>query len=309
MRISVCTFDGRGSEQLANFVLALRRSARPPAELVIAASNNDMRRLPPTSFPIRLAKLPDDGPLSHGQARNAAAARTSGELLVFLDPDCLPHPRLLDDYAAAARRSGLLQGEVSFLPPGAVDGGIDFGRFEQVGVADPARSAAQAEPVEPCRDYRRFEALNFAISAADFAATGGFDERYLGHGGEDTDFSRKAMSAGLPFALVRGARAFHQYSEGLALPLDDLDAILANAALFEAKWNQPLKQDQLRALELMGLIGRSSDGWRKLRDPDEHDRQLAAELAGQAAPSAGRLIERLEKAEPGKRSGTLRPAA
>ncbi len=311
MRLSVCTFAGERPDALHGLVMGLRRSVRPPGELVITVEREPLRDLPAASFPIRQVVLPE-GPRSYAAARNAAAARTSGELLVFLDPGCIAHPHLLDDYAAAGRRGGLLMGEVGFLPPGAASPGVDAGPLEPLAVASPDDPAPPAEPVEPCRDYRCFRALNFAVPAHDFAKTGGFDERYLGHGGEDIDFSRTAMASGLPFARLRGAKAYHQHHVQLAPPVDELDTILANAALFRAKWNQPVMEGWLRGFELMGLVERAGEGWRKRREPTEEDRRLAGALAQQPVVGIAAMLEALgapEAAGQRKRTGPLRPAA
>ena len=308
MRLSVCTaYNGR-HEHLVNFILGLRRSERPPSELVIAVQGLRLRDLPLASFPIRQVRLADE-PHSVARARNAAAARSSGDMLVFLDADCIAHPQLLDDYAAIATQGGLLMGEVGFLPPGGTAHGIDHGQLEPQAVADPERPAAPAEALEPCRDYRLFSALNFAIPARGFAAAGGFDQDYVGEGGEDIDFSRRAMSAGLSFARARGAKAYHQHHRQMVPPVDRIDAILANAELFRARWNQPVMEGWLRGFELLGLAGRSADGWRKLREPDARDVEFASRQADRAVPSIAAMLDSLEKPATGGRTGSLRPAA
>ncbi len=51
-------------------------------------------------------------------ARNLAASRASGDVLVFLDADCEPHPRWLEEIVAAHRRGERLVGGALDLPPG-----------------------------------------------------------------------------------------------------------------------------------------------------------------------------------------------
>lgn len=308
MRLSVCTHDAGRRDHLANLILGLRRSPRPPHELVIAVRGDELRHLPPASFPIRQVVLRDDA-ISPAAARNAAAARATGDLLVFLHPDCIAHPEMLADYAAGGNRRGIVMGEVRFLPPGAAAGGIDFARFDSLGVSDAGQGAPPEAPIEPCRDFRAFRALNFAIGPGDFRVAGGFDARYAGEGGEDIDFSRAAMSAGLPFARLRSALAYHQHSRQLVPPVDRIDEILANANLFASKWDQPVMADWLRAFELMGLAEEGEDGWRKLREPGARDLALAEAQADEPVTSGAAAVAALEQRAAGGRTGPLRPAA
>lgn len=311
MTISVCTTDDGRREHLANLIRGLRGSIRPPGELVIAVRHNELRELPEASFPIRQTVLRDE-PMSLARAHNAAAARTSGELLVFLDCACIAHPNMLDDYARAARRGGLLMGEVGFLPPGATTDGVDHAHLQALAVAHPDHPAPSEEAVEPCRDYRRFSSLNFAVPALDYVATGGFDERYVGHGGEDIDFSRAAMSAGLPFALLRGAKAYHQHCGEQMPPVAQLDGVLANVELFREKWDQPVLEDWLHGFERMGLVERTESGWRKLREPDARDIALSERQADEPFASSAAMLEQFEPSErraAGGKSASMRPAA
>lgn len=308
VRLSVCTVEDGRREQLVNLILGLRRSPRPPAELVIAARGEDLRGLPEASFPVRTAALLDEL-VSQAKARNAAAARTSGDMLVFLDAGCIAHPRLLDDYAAAARQGGLLMGNVRDLERGAAAQGVEAGLLDVLEVSRGDFRAGQQEPVEPIRDYRLFSAVNFAISARDFSTAGGFDERYVGQGGEDIDFSRKAMAAGLPFARLRGAMVYRQQHRQLMPPVDRLDTILANAQLFADKWHQPVMEDWLVGFERLGLVEHTEAGWRKLREPEERDMIHAqeAELPDEERKKA--LTGALDRRAANGRAGPLRPAA
>lgn len=294
MNVSVCTLAFGREAHLANLVRGLAHSRVPPRELVVAVMQEQRYDLPETSFPIRQVRLGEQG-LSLSEARNRAAAEAKGDVLLFLDVDCIPHPDCVGDYMqAAASHAGVMMGEVAYLPRGATDGGLDFDAFDRAGVTHSERAGPPEGASAPCRDYRCFWSLNFAISAADFAATGGFDERYRGYGGEDTDFGRVVATTGLPIWWLRGARAYHQYHPHHMPPVHHLDSVLANAHAFMDKWGEPTMQHWLRAFVLMGLIERTERGWRKLRDPVEADLALTRQEADQPYASSARVLEKLE---------------
>ncbi|MEL7730643.1 galactosyltransferase-related protein [Citromicrobium bathyomarinum] len=294
MSISVCTLAFGREEHLANLVRGLCASTRLPDELVIAVMQSAPFRLPDAPFPVRQIMLGADGiPLAAG--RNRAAAEARGDLLVFLDVDCIPASRCVEDYARHAESlGGLLMGEVAYLPDGAAMPGIDEARFEQVGVKHSERAGAPKGTHALCSDYRCFWSLNFAMTKESFTRTGGFDERFVGYGGEDTDFGRTVATHELPIWWVLGAKAFHQYHPHHMPPVHHLDSVLANARRFAAKWGEPTMQHWLRAFVLMGLVERAGDGWRKLREPDESDLELTRQQESAPYASSATVLDWLE---------------
>ena len=312
MKVSVCVVAPERSEQLLALVVALRHSPRPPADLVVAVFGTRRINLPSASFPVKQVPLGDIG-ASLGKARNEAAARATGDLLVFLDGDMLPGPGLLGAYVAASNTGGVSLGEVSFLPRDALgqnseDGRLDFARLARLGMLHPERpapspaelAACASKVAVPCRDYRAFHGDNFALAASAFAALGGFDERYRGRGVLDKDFARAAMSAGLPLAYAMGATAHRQHRPEMAPAVRMLDAILADAALFEQKWNRPVLLEELRALAAMGLIEHGEDGWYKLSDPDAHDIALAQSQADRPFATMAKAMALIESMRPAR---------
>ena len=308
MTISICTLAFGRAAHLANLVRGLDRSTRVPDELVIAVMQPTPFDLPEVRFPVRQLMMDGDGiPLA--AARNAAARGASGDRLIFLDVDCIPGPDLVADYAdAMASRSGVFMGEVAYLPADADAQSLNFEAFDRRGVKHSERAGPPLEDVGPCCDYRCFWSLNFALSARDFTAIGGFDERYSGYGGEDTDFGRMVAAANMPIWWVRGAKAYHQYHPHHMPPVHHLDSVLANARTFEAKWGEPTMQHWLRAFRLMGLIDRTADGWIKLRDPSDADLALTRQQQHQPYASSAAVLAQLE-AEASAGSGAGKSAA
>lgn len=305
MKVSVCTLAKGRESHVRNLVLGLSKSVWPVEELVIAVLQDAPYDIPDAPFPVHQIVLPDAA-MHLSRARNCAAHEARGELLVFLDVDCIPDPCLIGDYAwVASREPGVFMGEVGYLPKGATDDGIDFARFAQVAVRHSERAGPPSQELARCKDYRCFWSLNFALRATEFAATGGFDESFSGYGGEDTDFGRTCAENGLPLWWARGAKAYHQYHPHHMPPVHHLDSVIANAERFRAKWGEPTMQHWLRAFRLMGLAEQRDGVWIKTRDPDEACLHLTRQQEDQPYASSAVVLNQLER-EAGD-SGAVQP--
>ena len=295
MKISVCTLAHGRDAHLANLVRGLNRSRRRPGELVIAVMQDERYVLPETDFPVRQILLGKDG-ICLAEARNTAAREACGDLLVFLDVDCIPSPSLIGDYAAAAAlNDGVLMGEVGYLPKGATDDGIDYDLFERLAVKHSERAGPPPGMVGRCGDYRCFWSLNFALFKRTFEEVGGFDPRYVGYGGEDTDFGRTIVSHDVSLWWARGAKAYHQHHKHHMPPVHHLDSVLANATIFADKWGEPTMQHWLRAFRLMGLVEPDRQGgWTKLRDPGQEHLALTRQQEHEPYASSAVVLEWLE---------------
>ncbi|WP_222126269.1 glycosyltransferase family 2 protein [Rothia kristinae] len=197
------------------------------------------------------------------RARNlaAAAGREAGaDLLVFLDADCLPGPRLLQrcEAAAVAHPRALLAGPVTYLDP--EQSRWDLERIAAAPHPHPARPDPPDGEVLLMRAGREeraawdlFWSLSFAVRPEVFDRIGGFFEGYTGYGGEDTDFAYRAYRAGVNLAWVGGAHAFHQHHPVSSPPVEHLADILVNARLFRERWGVWPMRGWLEAFAERGL--------------------------------------------------------
>lgn len=298
MTVSVCTLAQGRAAHLANLVRGLNAQVRAPDELVVAVMQAEPYDLPAAAFPIRQVMVGHDG-IALAAARNAAARAAVGDQLIFLDVDCIPDPRFVADYAAPlATVDALLMGEVLYLPAGATDAGIDYRRFAAAGVKHSERAPPPTTPLGDCSDYRCFWSLNFAMRRDTFFAVGGFDEAYVGYGGEDTDFGRLVVTAGVPIHWCRGARAYHQYHPHHMPPVHHVDSVIANAARFRDKWGHFTMEHWLRAFTLMGLIALRDGEYVRLREVSEDDLALTRQQAHQPYASTATVLASLEAHAP-----------
>lgn len=240
MNFSVLTLVRNRRSQLENLLRGLRFSTVTPRELVIVFMNESpYDNLPELDFPVRHVELTNPQvsiPLA--EARNLAARHATSEWLLFLDVDCVPAPDLLAVMQRYQQQeSQLLMGDIRYLPKGATTGKWDIDELYERGVPHPERpGVARNEYFQP-DSYTLFWSLCFSIAKKDFNRLGGFDETYLGYGGEDTDFAFMADRAGIKFGIC-GGLAYHQYHDVHRPPLNNFKYIVHNAQVFRRKWNR-----------------------------------------------------------------------
>jgi GT2 family glycosyltransferase len=292
--ISVLTILRGREAHLANVLRGLSRQTAAPDEMVIAVMGDAPVRVEvETPFPVRQVLVPGE-PLPLAEARNAAAREARGDVLVFVDVDCIPAPELVGDYVRGLEGwPGLLMGEVMYLPAGAAAGGWTYGGFDAVAERHSDRQGPPPSGVRPCEDYRCFWSLNFAMTAATWAASGGFDEAYVGYGGEDTDFGRTLDAAGIPIGWMKGGRVYHQHHPHHMPPVHHIPSILRNTEVFRAKWGEYTMGHWLHAFALMGLVERTPDGWRRLREPGPEDLALTEQQSHMPYANSARVIRML----------------
>ena len=293
--ISVLSILRGREDHLAHVLRGLAMQTRPPDEMVIGVMGRaPVRAEVETPFPVRQVLIPGD-PLPLAAARNAAAREARGDVLIFLDVDCIPAPRLVADYAEGLEGwPGLLMGEVMYLPAGATDGAWTFDGFAAVAERHSDRQGPPPQGVRPCDDYRCFWSLNFALGADRWARSGGFDEAYAGYGGEDTDFGRTLDAHGIPIGWMRGGLAYHQHHPHHMPPVHHIASILRNTEVFRGKWGEYTMGHWLHAFTLMGLVERTPDGWRRLREPGPEDLALTRQQSHMPYANSARVIRMLQ---------------
>jgi GT2 family glycosyltransferase len=293
--VSVVTLAKGRPAHLRNVLLGLERQSQAPAEFIVAVMQDAPYDLPEVGLPVRQILVPGTE-LPLAAARNRGVAAATGDVVVFLDVDCIPAPDLVADYARGlAELDGLLMGEVLHLPERATAGDWTCEAFAAVAERHSDRRGPPAAGLEICHDYRCFWSLNFAIRRATFLATGGFDERYTGYGGEDTDFGKVLDQAGIPIAWMKGGLAYHQYHPHHMPPVHHLDSVVRNAELFEAKWGYRTMGHWLYAFKVMGLIDDTPDRpIRILRRPEADDFALTGQQSHQPYSNSASVIRFLE---------------
>ncbi|WP_200922082.1 glycosyltransferase family 2 protein [Novosphingobium sp. Leaf2] len=275
MSVSVLTIVRNRAGHLAQLVEGLRRSRIAPRELIVVDMGSDppihIESLP---FPFQIVQMAAAG-LPLAAARNAAARRATGDMLLFLDVDCIPMRGLVGAIGAALEaEDALICAQVLYLGPDDARG--DWREADLL-----ARSSGHPARRFPTEGLRReanaglFWSLVFAIRRQRYHVLGGFDEAFTGYGAEDTDFGFRARETGLPLLFMGGPGAFHQHHETFDPPLQHFEDILRNARKFQEKWGIWPMEGWLHGFADRGLIAWDNLSLRRVRAPFEKEIQAA----------------------------------
>ena len=148
-------------------------------------------------------------------ARNIGWRRASGQLIAFIDDDCVPQPGWLETLAGAfAAGNGNTTGSGRALGAGGAEVGIVQGPT----LPFPEQAAGRgpfAVFVWVDRDHGRYETCNIAYRRSLLEELGGFDESFGTVGGapvwgEDVDLGWRAREAGARFVFEPAALAHCQ---------------------------------------------------------------------------------------------------
>lgn len=139
-------------------------------------------------------------PLPPSVARNRGAIAATGEILAFLDADCLAHPEWLSVLGERYTDSSVQ----------VVGGAVDFDRDQYWRLSDNISTFHDYLPDGPGDHRSQLPSLNLSIRRALFLEIGGFDERYPQPSGEDADLSLRLRRAGHVLHFERRAVVFHR---------------------------------------------------------------------------------------------------
>jgi GT2 family glycosyltransferase len=268
MNVAVVTIaHGRHSHLVVQAESLQAGSRTPDQYVVVAMDDHDIGRtlegLDLCTSVVEIAAPREGLPLA--RARNVGVRRAlddGADALVLLDVDCLAGPDLVAGYAACVGEEPwtIWSGPVTYLsPPPAT--GYDLRRLEGLDDPHPARPAPPPGVRMLGADPDLFWSLSFALSATVWRRVGGFCEEYHGYGGEDTDFARLATTQGVPFGWSGTPRAYHQFHPTSDPPVEHVESILRNGALFHRRWGEWPMQGWLEELAALGLVVRTDGGW------------------------------------------------
>jgi hypothetical protein len=172
---------------------------------------------------------PDDG-FRKTTILNKSVAATTGEYLVFLDGDCVPHPKFVADHRALAEPGFWVQGRRCFVREPFVaqfiPGTTSPWQWALRGrIARPAKSVRLPFPIiRRDRGQRGILGCNIAYWRNDIVAVNGFDESYQGRGmGADSDLGSRIYNLGRARKFVYG-RALVYHLDHPIMPRPHFDA-------------------------------------------------------------------------------------
>ncbi len=233
MKISVIVCTYNAPRQLDLVLCGMSRQTRPPDELLIAddGSTAETRNLVSSwseriGFPVHHVWHVDRG-YRKPRIVNESVRRASGDHLIFLDGDTIPHSRWIQDHALAADSRQVLCGRRVKLGPGITPritrDWVLAGRLESLcGPVSLSWIRGDSKryllgirlPPGPARLFhpraRKLMGVNFSLPRAAFEAVNGYDESYTMTWREDYDLDLRLQRAGYPYyPLLNRAIVYH----------------------------------------------------------------------------------------------------
>ena len=236
MKLSLVISTYNQPAALAKVLQGVARQSRAPDEILLAddGSGEPTRELidrwrRDTPAPVQHLWHPDDG-FRKTVILNRAVAAATGDYLVFLDGDCVPHPHFVRDHAALAERGFWVQGRRCFVEerfvPDFVPGNTSVSRWMLTGrITGAAKGLRLPWPIiRRNQEQRGIIGCNMAFWREDLLAVNGFDEAYTGWGvGEDSDLGTRLYHLGRPRKFCYG-RAIVYHLNHPMMPRDHFAA-------------------------------------------------------------------------------------
>lgn len=195
MRISVI-IPNLNSPIINEVLQALHQQQPLPYELIVVGRDDAVRIT--TNDLVHFIETPV--PVSAAVARNIGAQQAHGDILWFLDADCLAYPQCLAYHLQAHQR-----GEV------VVGGSITFDNTQYWHLCDNLAVFAPFLVTRPAGERPYLPSLNLSIRRELFCQLGGFDERFPGASGEDTDLSFRIRQRGYRLFFEPAAVVNHRH--------------------------------------------------------------------------------------------------
>jgi hypothetical protein len=193
--------------QLARVLAALTEQSAGHLDVVVA--DDGSAQAPTVPAGVRLVRQDDLG-FRAAAARNLGAAASTADVLVFLDADTVPEPGFVE---ALVRRLGACPDVVAVGRRRHADLSGDGAELPEPSWLREAYAASRDLLDADGRSFRFVISAVLACRRSLFEDLGGFDERFVGYGGEDWDFGYRAWNAGAVLVHEPGAVAWHDGPE------------------------------------------------------------------------------------------------
>lgn len=167
---------------------------------------------------------------------NKAILQATGNYCIFLDGDCIPHPRFVEDHCYLAQKGCFVQGRRCFIKEEAIkdflNGSSIFSLILQKKIQSFHKAFRWPFSITYLdQKHKGIIGCNMGVWMEDLIALNGFDQDFEGWGREDSDLGARLYNLGKKRKLVYGrAVVYHlnhpHYSREM---LAKNDSILKNS--------------------------------------------------------------------------------
>jgi glycosyltransferase involved in cell wall biosynthesis len=237
MKTSLCITTYNKPVQLQQVLLGIRAMTVLPFEVLICddGSGQDTRSMVESlqaGFPVTLRHLwqPDEG-WQVSKARNMGIREASGDYIIFIDGDCIPHRNFLTDHLHLSEKNHIVLGDRvhvieaytgRFRPDlKNVIPGILFKRLRKRYYA--IRNPLEAPRIYALKDVTALQLANLALGCnmafwkEDIERINGFDEGLQGWALEDIEMTARMLVSGIVAKKVRRKAILFHLDHGEAV--------------------------------------------------------------------------------------------
>ncbi len=211
-------------EYLRRVLHGISRQTTPPFEVIVADDGSEKETAAvflewAAAATIRNAHVwQEHAGFRRSQILNKAIARASGDYVVFLDGDSLPHPSFVNDHLRLAATGHFVQGHRALIEK---KGAEFFGKNEFSRDRRSALFSGQLRGLKhayrwplPLRrkrtDLKGIRGCNLAIWREDLLRVNGYNEAFVGWGREDSELALRLINSEVVRLDVRGwALCYH----------------------------------------------------------------------------------------------------
>lgn len=216
MKLTVIIATHHSPEALEAVLVALRGQTDACFELIVAEDGTDPATAQVVQRYHATFNLKHITQVHHGMRKcrilNEAIRQSTGEYIVFLDGDCIPHPRFIADHKQLVEPDYFLQARRAFIKESAVKDFIQnrsFSHFLRLAVRGRVESCFKGfwllvPLVTKDACLRGVIGCNIGIYRKHLEAINGFDEAFEGWGLEDSDLAARLYHLGVRRKKVYG---------------------------------------------------------------------------------------------------------
>ena len=224
MKASLIISIYKNTQALKAVLDSLKRQTEQDIEVILSEDGNDAQMaafIASYDFPWPMQHLtqPDEG-WRKEKALNKAVVAAKSDWLIFIDGDCVLHPRFIEYHVRYQQRGIMLAGKRVKLNPELSERCMKGEKFCLFPYLFARRGCRYVEEAFYCksaewlrRKVKHLVGSNMSMSRADLIAINGFDENYvLPATGEDYDIEWRMIANGCKIVSLRNlAVQYHLY--------------------------------------------------------------------------------------------------